>query len=393
MRFFITSLIFFKMLIYDITALSVPSGTPKRQRRQRSSQSRHSDTKDVSSGPRSNAMRSQQRSRRPGREKEVFDAQKITSQQKPNENANALDIYDTSNLDDPSFIRRRSPSSVVQVSSNDANVLLSDDDISDRTAEIDIKQCKGPEITHEHVEYFSLDDLFPGFDFGKKFFTNGEFRQAIRVAMRKDIFFTTPAYADLSSKVAAMMLDDDSSLQGTWNCVPKNLPIEMKGSVPLRMTRLTEVLKQYLGPNAPTGDDFMMALGSLCGEDPSAHWIDIIGVKDRKVSHSWHQDTGISYEGQSNLKSSRYTVMVGFPFENEYSGCGVFSHVIKLKNEHLAPDDHNENEPVLFEGSADDEYIFRPEFTLGREVLRYRDVDVVHSAPDAVYRQSVMRFM
>ena len=85
--------------------------------------------------------------------------------------------------------------------------------------------------------------------------------------------------------------------------------------------------------------------------------------------------------------------MVGFPFENEYSGCGVFSHVIKLKNEHLAPDGHNKNEPVLFEGSAGDEYIFRPEFTLGREVLRYRDVDVVHSAPDAVYRQSVMRFM
>jgi len=137
----------------------------------------------------------------------------------------------------------------------------------------------------------------------------------------------------------------------------------------------------------------MIAVGGLCGENPSAHWIDIIGVKDRILSHSWHQDTGVSYPGVSNPKNSRYTVMLGFPMEDEYIGCGVFSHAIKLEHEHVAPEGHSENEPVLFEGTANKEYIIRPTFSLGKEIIRYRDTDVLHSAPDVAYRQSVMRYM
>jgi hypothetical protein len=85
--------------------------------------------------------------------------------------------------------------------------------------------------------------------------------------------------------------------------------------------------------------------------------------------------------------------MLGFPIEDEYSGCGVFSHTIKLEREHLAPDGHKENEPVLFEGTAKEEHITRPAFSLGKEIIRYRDTDVLHSAPDVAYRQSVMRYM
>lgn len=380
------------LLLFGANALSVPNDTPQRQRRPRSNTRRVTSDNDSSSGPKSDSMKSRRRSRQPARK--VFDPQKVTSDQKSNEDASALDLYDPSYEGDPSFIKRRSLSSVVQIfPTSDTNVLVNEERANDSIiSDSDNEQCKGPEIAHAHFEYLSLDSLFPGIDFGKHFFTNGDFRQDIRVAMRKDIFFTTPAYADISPKVAAMMLDDDSSLQGTWNCIPKNLPKE-EPAPPLRMTRLTKVLQETLGSDAPTGDDFMMALGGLCGENSSAHWIDIIGVKDREVSHSWHQDTGISYLGQDDLVSSRYTVMLGFPIENEYSGCGVFSHAIKLKHEHLAPYGHNENEPVLFEGTAADEFIIRPEFTLGQEILRYRDVDVLHSAPDAVYRQSVMRFM
>ena len=348
----------------------------------------------TSTGPKSESSRNQSRTRRsdPQREKQVFDPKKLTSEQTPNEDAAPLDLYSNSLRSDPAFIRRRSASSVVQITAV-ASVQVSLDDASSSDSNNDDEQCKGPAINHAHFQQLSLEDLFPNVHFSNHFFTNGAFRQAIRIAMRKDVFFTTPAYADLSPKVAAMMLDDDSSLQGTWNCIPKSLREESLASLPMRMTRLTQVLEDTLGSGAPTGDEFMMKMGSLCGKDPSAHWIDIIGVKDRIVSHSFHQDTGKSYEKISDVDTSRYTVMLGFPIEDEYTGCGVFSHAIKLENEHLAPNGHNANEPVLFEGRANDAFIIRPEFGYGREILIYRDVDVLHSAPDVVYRQSVMRFM
>merc|ERR1712238_261166 len=70
--------------------------------------------------------------------------------------------------------------------------------------------------------------------------------------------------------------------------------ISSESSPSSRMNRLTLVLQEKLGPNAPTGDAFIMALGSLCGYNPSTHYIDIIGIKDRRIPHSWHQDSGRS---------------------------------------------------------------------------------------------------
>jgi len=86
--------------------------------------------------------------------------------------------------------------------------------------------------------------------------------------------------------------------------------------------------------------------------------------------------------------------MLGFPCQDQDDNCaGVFSHVVKLAEEHIAPEGHNVNEPLLFQGTVDQKYIVRPVFGLGKEILRYRDVDVLHSAPDVQYRSSVMRFM
>jgi hypothetical protein len=42
---------------------------------------------------------------------------------------------------------------------------------------------------------------------------------------------------------------------------------------------------------------------------------------------------------------------------------------------------------------VDEQYIVRPKFAEGREIIVYRDVDVLHSSPDVAYRASVMRFM
>mmetsp|Transcript_8517 Transcript_8517/g.16044 ORF Transcript_8517/g.16044 Transcript_8517/m.16044 type:complete len:414 (+) Transcript_8517:101-1342(+) len=306
----------------------------------------------------------------------LFNPKNLTSQQIPNDDALSLNLFHVTNQQDPSFIKRKIEKNV------NSGVVLDDND-----------ECKGSKVENSHLEYLSLDDLFPNMNFGNQFFTNGKFRNDIRNAMRRDIFFTTPAYANLSPKVASMMLDDDSSLQGSWNCIPKNVPKDMMASIPQRMMRLTKVLQDTLGSEAPTGDEFMMKLGQLCGVNPSNHWIDIIGIKDRKISHSWHQDTGVSFDKSDNIGTSKYTVMLGFPLEDEYTGCGVFSHVIKLDYQHLAPDGHNVNEPILFEGTVDDSFIVRPIFTLGKEIIRYGDVDVLHSAPDVTYRQSVMRFM
>ena len=379
------------------------------ERRERRRPSRGSEA-----GPKSeSSARERRRPCRPRKDQEVdaFDPKQLTSTQTSNENALPLDLHNKNFKGKKGFIRRRSKSSILQVpsapgviaSTGDADASFSDDSDDNFYDGLD-SGCKGPEIEHDHIQYLSLDDIFPNLDFSKHFFRDGNFRQSIRVAMRKDIFFTTPAYADLSPKVAAMMLDDDSSLQGTWNCIPKSIPDDVDVStLPPRMTRLTKVLAHFLGSNAPAGDEFMMAMGGLCGKNPSTHWIDIIGVKDRKCGHSWHQDTGKSYEGQGHEKATiegeminddcRYTVMLGFPIEDNYTGCGVFSHAIHLKHEQLAPQGHNKNEPVLFEGTASEEFVVRPEFSMGKEIIRYRDIDVVHSAPDVVYRQSVMRFM
>ena len=330
-----------------------------------------------------------------GGEAEIFNPKELTSLQSSNENADPID------LETYSSIRMRSAN--VVPSDLNRNQNLEEIEKKDENESDDDPIIVGHKILHPHFEQLSLDDLFPNLDFSNRFFKDGKFREDIRQAMRKDIFYTTPAYSDLSPKVAAYMLDDDSSLQGSWNCIPSNkdkVQNISSDSDNVRMTRLTLVLQDYLGPSAPTGDKFMMEIGALCGTNPSTHWIDIIGVKDRAVSHSWHQDTGRSYENDNccsdsveNLNNSRFTVMLGFPQEDEYVGTGVFSHAIKLSSESLAPRKHNTNQPVLFEGTADEKYIVRPAFSPGKEILRYRDIDTLHSAPDVVYRKSVMRFM
>ncbi len=346
----------------------------------------------------------------------IFDPKELTKLQISNENSNLFNlISSTSSLTMKSATDIQNIVNFVSaVATNNNNI---DNDNIDQTQQQQNNNdipIHGPSIKHSHIEYLSLDELFPNLNFSNHFHKNGKFREAIRQAMRKDIFYTTPAFTNLSPKVASYMLDDDSSLQGSWNCIPSSSSSsssrdnddkdDKDDNKTSRMDRLTSVLRDYLGEDAPSGDEFMMKIGSLCGKNPSTHWIDIIGVKNRLVSHSWHQDSGRSYDDDNIViddfdiqailnNESRYTVMLGFPQEDEYEGTGVFSHAIKLTHECLAPNEHNVNEPVLFQGTVDEQFIVRPHFSLGKEIIKYRDVDVLHSAPDVVYRKSVMRFM
>lgn len=271
-------------------------------------------------------------------------------------------------LDDPAtYAKQQSPN-------EDAPCYVfpeGDEDLSEKTTIPD----------GSHITSVSLDDLFPGLDFSQKFCSTKEFRDALRSSMREDIFDSSPVYAGMSEKARKMLLLPDSSLQGSWDAD------EIDGDEP-RMHKLTQALKDNLGEKAPTGEQFMKTIGNLCGSKPSTHWIDIVGVTTRKISHSWHQDTGRSPGGDTR------TVLLGFPKEDNYDGVGVFSHAVKLKYEQLATEDHPPNEPIVYPGlTVDDEYIVKPRFAEGSELIMFRDIDTIHSAPDVAYRSSVMRFM
>ena len=317
--------------------MSPATGPKAAGRRQRNPRRRLDDS---SSGP-----KPQRRRRQLPNEPEAFDGKAMSANQVPNEDAPGLDL----------------------------EPMLCSQSIRCMTPDIRFEN----EVSTPAFAFMSLDDLFgPELGFSEKFNSDTQFRTDLRGAIRQDIFDTTPFYANLSEKAAAVLLLPDSSLEGSWR-MPESMD---------RMTKTTQVLREVLGHRAPTGDELLKTIGKLCGSKPSTHFIDIYGVQDRKISHSWHLDFGRSPE------NSR-TVLWGFPPEDGYEGCGVFSHVVPLQNECLAPDEHPRMEPILFDGSVNEEYIVRPKYQPGKELVTYRDIDVLHSAPDVTYRNSVMRFM
>ena len=86
------------------------------------------------------------------------------------------------------------------------------------------------------------------------------------------------------------------------------------------------------------------------------------------------------------------------------------SHIVKLS--HTVRQPGNEGEAIQFEDLAEaaagkhgerggpasppemeEQYIVRPEYRKGREIVVYRDANHMHSAPDYAYRESLWRFM
>uniref|UniRef100_A0A7S2K0Q4 Uncharacterized protein n=1 Tax=Leptocylindrus danicus TaxID=163516 RepID=A0A7S2K0Q4_9STRA len=319
-----------------------------RTRPERSSRTRRRST---------TTTRNRESSKHQKEETVVFDGKALTSSQCSNEGASPFDLSGSNGI--TKQIRCMTP------------------DISPQ----------GERIEHPCFSFLSLDDLF-GQELGMsaKFNDDASFRLALRAAIRQDIFDSTPFYRNLSEKAASVLLLPDSSLEGSWR-----KPVDYGSDI--RMKHTTKVLVDAFDciadrTNIPTGDELLDKIGSACGAKPSTHLIDIYGVQDRKISHSWHQDSGISPD-------SSKTVLWGFPAEDNYEGCGVFSHVIPLQYECVAPDTHPRMEPVLFDGFDEnhDAHIVRPSYAPGRELLLYRDIDVLHSSPDVAYRTSVMRFM
>lgn len=324
--------------------------------------------------------------RRPRRERpvepEVFDGKALTAAQSPNDHNPPL--FD---------LQAAAQAGTLRCMSDDFDQLV----FLEETKTITQTTATTEAVTNDNDDkapsssswftYHSLDDVTGIAGFSELFHCNATFRNALRTAMRHDIFEATPAYANVQPKVKEIMLLPDSSLQGSWK-TPDNTPP--------RMHQLTKVLQDSgldlpKNQNNAPGDDLMHALGRLCGgPQPSTHWIDIVGVLDRRITHSWHQDTGTT--------ASR-TVCWGFPAQDHYQGCGVFSHLVGLKVACRDKSDDNHEgrnlrvEPVLWDGNIDEQFIVRPEFKPGQEIISYRDIDVLHSSPDVAYRSNLMRFM
>ena len=147
----------------------------------------------------------------------------------------------------------------------------------------------------DHIKFYSFNDLFGRhLDFSGLFDSNSQFRKDIRVAARNDFFVKD---VTISNEANSLLKDPRSSLSSKW-------------LDNMEYSTLTTVFRKYGLPSYFTGKVFMTELTKLCIETPYRFnsWMDIVGVKNKPVGHSFHQDSGLE----------QTTVMVGFPPEDFY---------------------------------------------------------------------------
>jgi len=348
------------------------------------------------------------------------DIRKELQSQNPNEDAPVYDYFETDRNDD-----------------EDRN--NSTDNTFRSMIELDkITREDHKHIIHrDHYETRSLDDLFPkkkSLGFSKKFNSCAPFRNELRDAMRRDIIFDSnaddaeninnqpPIYSRMTNEQKYQELAQNKPLIGNWKYDDDSDTTAITSS-PIRMKTTTEILSRYLGPDAPTGDKFFEAIGSLCNSTQAPyHWTEVVGVAATqncklgdKTVHAWHQDYGhlqdrkpikqgqttihghnddsIDYHDSYPYQSNNH-VFFAFPYEDDYHGTGVFSHLIKLKHEQWAKPKGAlvPGKSIFYRGTVPDRYIVRPRYVPGSELIIFRDTDVLHSTPDIQYRTSIMRF-
>ena len=165
----------------------------------------------------------------------------------------------------------------------------------------------GAKRVTEHGRHASLDEIFPGSGLAEAWDTNGELRRALRHALRADLFTPPPQWSEKQIKFATEL---DSACMVSWSRVASG-------------ERACAAFSAALAAHgvALRGDELLLGLGALCGQQPHGSLIDIVPLR-RKVAHSWHQDSGIP----SN------TVLLGFPPADGYEGGGVFSSHVKLSH-------------------------------------------------------------
>ena len=154
-------------------------------------------------------------------------------------------------------------------------------------------------ITDEHIKFYSFDDIFgSNVCFSELFNSNSDFRKDLRIAARNDFFVKDET---ITNEMNNLLKDPRSSMSSSW------------GKDTIEYPSLTNVFQKYKFSSI-TGKVFISELTKLCPDTPNRFnsWMDIIGVKNKAVNHSWHQDSGLFQK----------TVMVGFPPQNNYEGLG-----------------------------------------------------------------------
>jgi hypothetical protein len=228
----------------------------------------------------------------------------------------------------------------------------------------------------DHGRHASLDEVFPGSGLGEAWATNAELRHELRLALRADLF-TPPSR--WSEKQVRFATDLGSACMVDWRRNPRGEHGDF-GAFSAAFARHGVRL---------SGREFLQGMGALCGPSPHGSLIDIVPLQ-RKVAHSWHQDSGIASS----------TVLLGFPARSGYEGGGVFSHHVKLS--HPLRPTHGEVHGAVVEYERLDEpapppvpgeFILRPLFGRDREIFISQDNTHLHSTPDVQLRESVWRFM
>jgi len=228
--------------------------------------------------------------------------------------------------------------------------------------------------------YYGLDQLFPDVpQLGAAFNGNAGFRRHVREVMRCDLFRPVPKLtAEVNSELRELFID----LTKPHVKAPLT-EAEEDGQRKMRpLPQLTEVFAAHSLPLA--GEAFVQRLLALGGLAESGQFSDLVGKPHE--GHRWHQDHG----------DDRYTVMLGFPPEDNFQGVGVFSHVVRLSHPLRRPETSQgwvAGTPIVVRIPEPKECLLRPLYRPGQEVLVYRDSACLHSTPDAVHREALWRFM
>jgi hypothetical protein len=154
------------------------------------------------------------------------------------------------------------------------------------------------------IRFLSFDDLFPNNKFSELFNNDSLFREDIRSAARNDFFVYDNK---LSSEANSMIKDSHSTLMSSW-----------KRDNEYRS--LTSVFQKY---NLKiTGPKFIDAFTDICSSSPShfGSWIDICGVPNKTIAHSWHQDSGLD---QVNCIRIKYHYISYYSYILVYCDGGV----------------------------------------------------------------------
>jgi len=250
--------------------------------------------------------------------------------------------------------------------------------------EIDEASRRTPEVSSwdDHgVRYYSLEKMFPEAPgIADAFDEDAEFRYKLRWATREDLY-------DPSSRFSKEVNDRIKGMDGTLLCALRH-PQHIEEPRPCK--EITKVLHDWGFTNL-SGSTFMERLFSLCGEvsykvqdreKASGSFSDI--VTRGGGEHRWHQDSGWD----------KSTVLMGFPPEDRWEGVGVFSHIALLSHPLPVPD---RPIPVVFSEMVclgqriPEEYVLRPYYKKGAEIVTYNDARTMHSAPDRIDRESLWR--